>query len=68
MLNTQEATDQESGQREMEKRLHDAKLSGTRFNPVVNEIHPRPKQREEPEKAPCIAAARQALLICHAIH
>jgi hypothetical protein len=40
-FNTQEAPDQESGQRKMEKRLHEAKLSGTRSNPAVNEIHPR---------------------------
>jgi len=32
-FNTQEAADQESGQREIEKRLHEATLSGTRFNP-----------------------------------
>ncbi len=42
-FNTQEAPDQESGQREMEKQLHEAKLSGTRSNPAVNEIHPRPR-------------------------
>jgi len=42
-FNTQEAADQESGQREMEKRLHEAKLSGTRSNPVVNEIHLQPR-------------------------
>ena len=42
-LNTQEAADQESEQREMEKRLHEAKLSGTGSNPAVNEIHPRPR-------------------------
>ena len=38
-FNTQEAADQESGQREMEKRLDEATLSGTRSNPAVNEIH-----------------------------
>ena len=27
----------------LEKRLHEAKLSGTRSNPALNEIHPRPR-------------------------
>jgi hypothetical protein len=42
-FNAQEAPDQESRQREMEKRLHEAKLSGTRSNPAVNEIHLQPR-------------------------
>ena len=59
-FNTRGIVDQESEQREMEKRLHEARPSGTRFNPAVNEIHLSLEQREEPEKVPWIAAARQA--------
>jgi hypothetical protein len=39
-FNAQEAPDQESEQREMQEALHEAKLSGTRSNPAVNEIIP----------------------------
>ena len=42
-FNTQEAADQESGHREMGKRLHEAKMSRTRSSPAVNEIQPGPK-------------------------
>jgi hypothetical protein len=34
----------------MEKQLHEAKLSGTRSNPAVNEIHPGLKYTEKHER------------------
>jgi len=67
-FNTQQALDQESGQDEMEKRLYEAELSGTRSDTVVNEIHPPFQWKEKPKKPPWIPAARQVPLICHAIY
>jgi len=67
-FNTQEAPDQESGQREIEKRLHEAKLSGTRSNPAVNEIHPRPRAEGRAREGTEYRRSKQTSLICHAIH
>jgi len=67
-FNTQEAADQESGQREMKKRLHEAKLSGTRPNPAVNEIHPQPRVEGRAREGAVDRRSKQTLLICHAIH
>ena len=56
------------GSSEIRKRLYEATLSAARFNPAVNEIYHRLKERGKPEKVARIAAARKLLLIAHAIY
>jgi len=56
------------GNQEARKRLYEATLSAVRFNPAVNNIYCRAKERGKPEKVARIAAARKILLIAHAIY
>lgn len=56
------------GNSEIRKRLYEATLSAARFNPAVNGIYCRLKERGKPEKVARIAAARKLLLIAHAIY
>jgi len=56
------------GSSEIRKRLYEATLSAARFNPAVNGIYRRLKERGKPEKLARIAAARKLLLIAHAIY
>ena len=56
------------GSGEIRKRLYEATLSAARFNPAVNGIYSRLKERGKPEKVARIAAARKLLLIAHAIY
>ena len=56
------------GSSEIRKCLYEATLSAARFNPAVNGIYHRLKERGKPEKVARIAAARKLLLIAHAIY
>ena len=56
------------GSGEVRKRLYEATLSAARFNPAVERIYRRLKERGKPEKVARIAAARKLLLIAHAIY
>jgi len=50
------------------KRLFEATLSATCYNPSVRALHQRLKQQGKPDKVARIAAARKLLLIAHAIY
>jgi len=56
------------GNRELRKRLYQATLSAARYDPTVEALHRRLKERGKPDKVARIAAVRKLLLIAHAIY
>jgi transposase len=56
------------GNREVRKRLFEATLSAARYNPSIRSTYRRLKEAGKPEKVARIVAARQLLLIAHAIY
>ncbi len=56
------------GNREVRRCLFEATLSAARFNPGIHAIYRRLKDEGKPDKVARIAAARELLLLAHAIY